>query len=150
MRTLNRTIPLLARLLLALIFIASGFSKIPGWHDTAALMASKGIPFVPLSLAAAIGVEIGGGVSVLLGFKTRVGAAALVVFLIPTTLIFHNFWALEGMDRQINMIMFMKNLAIIGGLLLLAVFGAGPLSLDSRDKERERAAGAPAVATRSA
>jgi uncharacterized membrane protein YphA (DoxX/SURF4 family) len=54
------------------------------------------------------------------------------------------------MDRQINMIMFMKNLAIIGGLLLLAVFGAGPLSLDSRDKERERAAGAPAVATRSA
>ncbi len=68
----------------------------------------------------------------LLGFKARVGAVLLIIFLIPATLIFHNFWAFEGMERQMQMIMFMKNLAILGGLLLVLGLGPGPISVDQR------------------
>lgn len=134
MKKIERITPLLGRILLALIFLVSGFGKIGGWDQTAGFMASKGMPLVPLFLVAAILLEIGGGLSVLTGFRARTGAAALVVLLIPATLIFHNFWALEGMDQQINTIMFMKNLSILGGLLLVVAFGPGPLSIDKRNK----------------
>lgn len=124
--------PLVGRILLAQIFIASGLNKISGWEQTAGYMASKDMPMVPLFLFAAIVLEVGGGISILLGFKAKIGAAALAIFLIPVSLVFHNFWALEGMNQQIQMIMFMKNLAIMGGLILLAAFGAGSYSIDSR------------------
>ena len=130
-----RFAPLVGRILMALIFLLSGFNKITGWHQTAQFMAAKGMPLVPLFLAGAIVVELGGGLSVLLGFKTRIGATVLFLFLIPTTLIFHNFWALQGMEKTINMIMFMKNLAIMGGLAVLAAYGAGPYSLDKPANE---------------
>ena len=87
---------------------------------------------MPLFLLGAIVFEVGGGLSVILGYRARWGALALIVFTVPATLIFHNFWALEGMDQQINMIMFMKNLSMIGGLSLVAAYGAGPVSLDAR------------------
>lgn len=135
MTNIARITPLLGRSLLALIFVVSGFGKIGGWHQTAEYMASKGMPIVPFFLVAAILLEIGGGLSVLVGLKARIGAAALVTFLIPATLIFHNFWALNGMEQQMNMIMFMKNMAILGGLLLVVAFGAGPLSIENRKKE---------------
>jgi len=135
MKNLERITPLLGRILLALTFLVSGFGKIGGWNETAGYMASKGMPLVPLFLVAGILLEIGGGLSVLLGFRARLGAAALIVFLIPATFIFHNFWALEGMDQQINMIMFMKNLSILGGLLLVVAFGPGPISIDNRNRE---------------
>lgn len=128
---LSRITPI-GRVLLSLIFLLSGFSKITGWDQTAAYMASKGMFAVPFFLTAAIVFEIAGGLSVLLGFKARLGAAALVVFLIPTTLIFHNFWAYEGMERQMQMIMFLKNLSIMGGLLVVVGQGAGACSLDRR------------------
>jgi len=86
---------------------------------------------VTLFLAGAIIFEVLGGLSVLLGFKARLGAIALIIFTIPAALIFHNFWAFEGMEQQTQMIMFMKNLAIIGGLLLITSFGSGPLSIDN-------------------
>jgi putative oxidoreductase len=117
-----------------MIFLVSGMGKIGGWEQTASYMASKGMPMIPFFLVASIIFEIAGGLSVLLGLKARVGALALIVFLVPTTLIFHNFWALSGMDRQMQMIMFMKNLAIMGGLLLVINFGAGPLSIDHHGK----------------
>ncbi len=135
MAKIERITPPLGRMLLALIFLASGFGKIGGWHKTAGYMASKGMPLVPLLLVAAVLLEIGGGLSVLMGLKARIGAAALIVFLIPATLIFHNFWALEGTEQQMNMIMFMKNLAILGGLLLVIAFGAGPFSIDNRRRK---------------
>jgi putative oxidoreductase len=132
MQKLERFAPLLGRILLAQIFLLSGLNKIGAWEQTAGYMASKNMPLVPFFLVAAILFEVGGGLSVALGYKARLGAAALVVFLIPTTLIFHNFWALQGMEQQVQMIMFMKNLAILGGLLLVIGFGPGPLSLDHR------------------
>jgi len=134
METIERYAVLLGRIFLSLIFVMSGFSKIGGWEQTAGYMASKGMPLVPLFLVAAILIEVLGGLSVLLGLKAKIGAAALIVFLIPASLIFHNFWTLEGMEQQIQMIMFMKNIAIIGGLLLVIGLGSGPLSLNNRKK----------------
>lgn len=135
MKHFERFAPLVGRILLAQIFLASGLNKIGAWEQTAGYMASKNMPLVPFFLLMAILVEVGGGLSVALGYKIRLGAAALIVFLIPATLIFHNFWALEGMEQQVQMIMFMKNLAILGGLALLIALGAGPYSLDSRQKQ---------------
>jgi len=110
------------RVLLSLIFILSGLGKLFHFHDSAAMMAGKGMPAASLLLAGAITFEIVGGLSVLTGFKARWGALALIVFLIPTTLIFHNFWAAQGMAQQDQMAHFMKNLGLIGGLLLLASY----------------------------
>ncbi|MGB8064146.1 MAG: DoxX family protein [Candidatus Sulfotelmatobacter sp.] len=120
----------LGRLLLSLIFLFGGLSKLRTWKQTAGYMASKRMSWVPLFLIGAIVLEVGGGISVFLGWETRIGAAALVLFLIPAALIFHNFWANEGMERQIQMAMFLKNISIMGGLLLLVYFGPGPMSID--------------------
>jgi len=136
MNKLERYLPLAGRIFLSLIFVTSGLSKIGGWNDTAGYMTSKGMPMVPLFLVGAIVFELLGGLSVLLGFKAKLGAAALIVFLIPASFIFHNFWTLEGMEQQMQMILFMKNFSITGGLLLVIGFGAGPLSIDARASAR--------------
>lgn len=125
---------LLGRILLSLIFILSGFGKIGDWSGTASYMASQGMVAVPFFLTMAILFELGGGLSVLLGFKARWGALALICFLIPATLIFHNFWAFTGAEQRMQMINFMKNLAIMGGLLLVVLRGAGNPSIDGRGK----------------
>jgi len=125
------------RALIALIFVMSGLGKIAGWEGTAGYMTAKGMPAVPFFLGAAIGVEVLGGLSVLIGLKARWGALALFLFMIPTTLIFHSFWSYQGMEHQMQMINFMKNLAIMGGLLVMAAHGPGVISLDSRRKKRE-------------
>ncbi len=137
MQNIERFAPLVGRVLLSLIFIMSGLSKVGGWEQTAGYMASKGMPVVPLFLVGAIVIEVAGGLSVLLGLKARIGAAALIIFLIVSSLIFHNFWAYEGIEQQTQMAMFMKNLSIMGGLLLVIGLGAGPLSIDSRKKASE-------------
>lgn len=138
MEKLERFAPLVGRILLAQIFLASGLNKIGAWEQTAGYMASKNMPLVPLFLVAAILFEVGGGLSVALGYKAKLGAAALIIFLIPASLIFHNFWTYQGIEQQVQMIMFMKNLAIMGGLLLVIGLGAGPLSLDSRKKKERK------------
>src|SRR5207249_12192011 len=114
---------LLGRILLSVIFIMSGFGKITGWSTTAGYMASKGMPLVPFFLAGGILVELAAGLSVLLGFRARFGAAALFLYLIATSLIFHNFWAYSGMEQQMQMINFMKNVATLGGLAMVVAFG---------------------------
>lgn len=121
--------PLTGRVLIALIFILSGFGKIAGFDGTAGYMASKGLPFVSVLLVLTIIVELGGGLMILLGIKARWAATGLVLFLIPVTLIFHPFWAAEAAKAQVEQIMFLKNLAIMGGLLYIATFGAGPYAL---------------------
>jgi putative oxidoreductase len=121
---------LVGRVFLAQIFILAGISKIGGWVGTAGYMASKGMPLVPLFLAATIFVEIAGGVSVLAGLRARWGAILLALFLVPVTLVFHDFWAAAGQARMVQSAMFMKNVAIIGGLLTLAAAGPGRFSLD--------------------
>lgn len=129
---LQHVAPLAGRGLLSLIFLLSSVGKIMDWSGTAGYMASKHMPMVPFFLAMAILFELGGGLSVLSGYKARWGALALIVFLIPTTLIFHNFWAYEGMEQKMQMISFLKNTAIMGGLITLGANGPGPISLDER------------------
>lgn len=121
---------LIGRVLLSLIFVLSGLDKITGWYDTGAYMASKGIPFVSFFLGAAIVLELGGGLLVALGYRARLGALALSVFVISTTLVFHNFWAVAGPDVQLQTIMFLKNLSMLGGLLLVVAYGPGRFSVD--------------------
>ena len=115
-------IPLLARIFLSAIFLWSGINKILNPVGTQEFMAAQGLPFTGILLILAIATEILGGLSVLLGYQVRWGAGILLGFLIPTTLIFHNNLA----DRM-TQIMFLKNLGIMGGLLMLMEYGAGQL-----------------------
>jgi putative oxidoreductase len=103
-------------------------------------MESKGFPVVPLFQIGAIGVELAGGLSILLGFKARWGAVLLFLYLIPVSLVFHDFWAYTGMERNMQMAHFFKNVAIMGGMLLLTAFGPGGYSVDSRVEERQAVA----------
>lgn len=130
--TIDKFGPLVGRFLLALIFLMSGVSKIGGFASTAGYMASKGLPMVEVLLVVTIGIEIGAAVMLIVGYKARLGAAALLLWMIPVTFIFHNFWAIPAAEQQIQMIMFMKNLAIMGGMLLVMANGSGPYSLDKK------------------
>ncbi|MBI4209826.1 MAG: DoxX family protein [Deltaproteobacteria bacterium] len=137
-KTLESLATLTGRLFLSAIFMMAGFGKIMDLSGTSAYMASQGMPLVPFFLAMAIIFELGGGLSLLIGFKTRWGALALIAFLIPTTLIFHNFWADPPDQRQLQMIMFLKNLAILGGLLTVLAHGPGSMSIDSRTSKKTK------------
>jgi putative oxidoreductase len=125
-------VSLIGRILIATIFLVSGFFKIAGYSQMVGYAAAKGLPLAGVAIACAAAVELLGGIAILIGFKTRIAAWVLFVYLIPTTLAFHNFWALQGMEQQDNMIHFMKNLAIMGGLLILAANGPGAYSVDER------------------
>jgi putative oxidoreductase len=130
------TMALFGRLLIAAIFLTSGIAKLTDLPGTVAKMTSKGIPYAD-TLAMVAGVsEVLGAVALVFGLLTRVGAVGLILFMIPTTLIFHAFWNFHGAERMPQMVNFMKNLAIIGGLATLAAFGAGRASLDYRLRRR--------------
>jgi putative oxidoreductase len=121
---------LLGRILLAGIFVISGFGKITGFEGTAGYIASKGLPLPQVLTVIAILIEFGGGLAIVLGWKARWAALAFIVFMIVITPIFHGFWAAppdEMMDQRIH---FMKNLSILGGSLLLFAFGPGRYSVD--------------------
>jgi len=122
---------LAGRILLSLIFLLSGAMKVMNWSATADQMTAEGMVAVPFFLFGAIAFELVGGFALLFGCKTRLGALALLVFLIPVTLIFHDFWTYEGQAMQNQMQHFMKNVTIMGGLLTLAAAGAGPISFDA-------------------
>jgi putative oxidoreductase len=123
---------LLARVLLAAIFVMSGFGKITGFEGTVGYMAAKGIPMPQVLAAGAIAVEFLGGLMLVVGWKTRWAALAIFAFIIPTTIIFHNPAGLPADQVQGQVIHLMKNLSIMGGMLMLAVFGPGAWSLDKR------------------
>jgi putative oxidoreductase len=127
-------LPLVARILICQIFIISGVSKISGWQATAAMMAAKGIPAVPLFLAVTVFVEIVIAICLLIGFRARVAALLLFLWLVPVTVTMHNFWASPAAQQLGQLVNFQKNLAIMGGLLMVGVFGPGSLSLNSRQQ----------------
>lgn len=128
----NRWAWLIARIFLVLIFVVAGAGKLAGFQGTVAMMASMGLPSPSLLLSGALVLEIAGAILVLLGWKTRLGVILLIVFLIPVTLIFHDFWATPPEDQREQVNQFLKNLSLIGGLVLLYISGPGPVSLDHR------------------
>jgi putative oxidoreductase len=127
---------LLGRLAIATIFILAGVGKFLNYEGTAAYMASKGFSMVPFFLYAAATVEILGGLLLVLGWKTRFGAIILALFLIATTVIFHDFWRERPELVEVQMINFLKNLAIFGGLLYILATGPGSISIDRLCKNR--------------
>jgi len=127
-QTMNRYQPwglLAGRLMLAYIFILSGYDKIGGFAGTAKFMASKGMPMVEVLLVATIVVELIGGLMLAVGWKARWAALAIFLFIIAATVVFHPVWADPSQAIQ-----FQKNLAIMGGMLYVAFMGPGRLSLD--------------------
>ncbi|EFB40558.1 hypothetical protein pah_c200o130 [Parachlamydia acanthamoebae str. Hall's coccus] len=122
----------LARLCLAAIFIIAGIGKILDYDSTLAYMVSKGIPMAPFFLVLAALLEVLAGICLVIGYKTRLAAALLMLFLIPTTGIFHNFWDVaEPAARQLQMTMFLKNLGIFGGLWYVLCCGSGRYGCDA-------------------
>jgi putative oxidoreductase len=144
MRAIRIAATVLARFLLSAIFLASGVNKIFHWHemekmlmnilcdwqtymgfsDTAQHCFTVLTPWTPLLLIAATLLELVGGLLLLLGVREKLGASLLVLVLIPTTIIVHQFWFVEGGLRDVQQIMFLKNLAILGGLLMVLLYGA--------------------------
>jgi putative oxidoreductase len=126
-----KPLALVARILLAAIFISAGFSKVMGFDGVTAYIASKGLP-VPMILAGlTIVLEILGGLAIVIGYKARIAGLLLGLFTLLAALIFHNFWAFPPEQVYLQNIMFMKNLSMAGGLFLLTVFGAGGYSIDA-------------------
>ena len=132
--SLQNPLSLLGRALLALLFIPAGFAKIAGFAGTAAYIASKGVPFPELAAAAAIVIELGLGLLLLIGWQARWAALGMAIFTLVITFIFHNYWAMEAAQKMMQQQAFFKNIAVIGGLLLVAAFGPGAFSLDGRSE----------------
>jgi len=126
--------PLGGRILLAILFVVSGFNKITGFENTVGYIASKGLPLPQLGAVIAIVVELSTGILLIIGWQARWAATVLFLFLIPTTFIFHNFWSVPLAQKPMQTIQFMKNLCIMGGVLYIMAFGAGPLSIDNRKR----------------
>jgi putative oxidoreductase len=119
----------MARVLLSCIFLVSAYAKITEWSGSVHMMESKGLPAAAVLLFLAIAVEALGGLSVLTGFCARAGAWALFAYLIPVTLIFHSFWDVGPAQMNVQLVSFLKNLALMGGLALLGTYGPGRMSI---------------------
>jgi putative oxidoreductase len=133
-----KLIPLIGRVLFSLIFLSSGImGHLLAASQTAAYAASYGLPMaLPLVIISGI-IAVLGALSVILGYKARLGAWLIVLFLIPVTFVMHSFWNVaDPMKQQIQMALFMKNIGLLGGALMITYFGAGPISLDSRSQSK--------------
>lgn len=143
-------VTLVGRLLLAAIFVASGVMKLATPTATAAYIEAHGLP-VPLAAGILAGLlELAAGLLLAAGFQTRWAAVVLAAFLVPVTAIFHNPLGLSGAEAQLQIAQVLKNLAIMGGLLVVAGFGPGRFSLEARAASPARASDTPAPATKAA
>lgn len=129
-------ITVIGRVMLSTIFLMSAVgNKIPNFNQVAGYMASEGVPAAHLMLVGAILVLLVGSLSVIVGYKARVGATLLLIFLVLATYFFHDYWAFEdAAEKQQQMIQFMKNMALMGAMLLIIANGSGPMSLDAKGR----------------
>src|SRR6185503_8986529 len=118
-------------ILIALIYLLSGYGKITGFESTVGYIASKGLPLPQFAAIGAIIIELGGGMMLVVGWNARWVAAALFVFTALAGLRFHNFWAVPAAEAPNQMTHFLKNVCILGGLLYVVVHGSGPLSIEA-------------------
>jgi putative oxidoreductase len=123
---------LVGRILVALIFVISGVTKIGGFEGVVGYIASKGLPMPQVAAALTVALEVGGGVLLIIGWQTRWVALLYFIWLIPVTLVFHKFWGIDAAQVQNQFINFMKNVSIMGAMCLLMGFGPGRYSLDRR------------------
>jgi putative oxidoreductase len=127
----QKAVVALGRLFFAAIFLTAGPNHFR--EQTIGYAASQGVPLASIAVPVSGLLAIVGGLSILLGYRAKIGAWLIALFLVPVTLMMHRFWAVsDPMMAQIQMVMFMKNVAMLGGALLISQFGAGPWSLDAR------------------
>jgi putative oxidoreductase len=126
------TVSLVGRILLAAMFVQAGFGKLTAIAGTAAFIASAGLP-APSVLAVLAGLlELVGGIALIVGWRVRLVGAALAAFTAVASVIFHPFWSAPEAQKMVVTLLFMKNVSVIGGMLLVSALGAGPLSVDAR------------------
>jgi len=130
--TATRYLPFVGRLMIGLPFAMSGLGKLAAYGATTGMISAAGLPLPPLAFAAAVAVELGGGLLLIAGYRARSVAIALAVFSLATAVSFHNNFA-----DQNQMIHFLKNVMMAGGLLQIAAFGAGAFSVDNRRSNGE-------------
>jgi putative oxidoreductase len=130
--SLKTPLVIVGRVLLALMFILAGFSKLGNISGTAGYIASGGLPLASV-LAVVVGLlELLGGIAIAIGFQARWAALVLGLFTLAASLLFHKFWAVAPDQAFVQQLMFMKNLSVAGGLFIVAALGAGPVSVDAR------------------
>ena len=132
MTTNQNAMALVGRVLLALMFLLSGIGKIGGFEGTVGYISSVGLPLPSVLAAGALVLEIVAGIALIVGYKTRWAALALALFTIAAAVLFHNFWAMPPDKQMMQQVIFMKNMAVTGGLLMLALAGPGAWSVDRR------------------
>jgi putative oxidoreductase len=137
----TRYLPFIGRLLIGLPFAMSGLSKLAAYGPTTEMISAVGLPLPPLAFAVAVVVELGGGLLLILGYRVRVAALALAFFSIATALSFHNNFA-----DQDQMIHFLKNVMMAGGLLQIVAFGAGAVSIEEYRRKRGTTSAGVAIA----
>ena len=128
----QNALALIGRILVAYLFIPAGVGKLMGFGGTVAFIGSVGLPLPQLGAVIAILVEVGLGIALLLGYRTRWTAIIMAVFTVASAIFFHNFWSAPEAQHVMQQIHFGKNMAIAGGLLAIAAFGPGRFSIDKR------------------
>lgn len=136
--TLKNPLALAGRLLLASLFLPAGIGKLTGFAGTIAYISSAGLPMPALAAAAALIVEIGGGAALIAGAGTRIAALVLALFTLVASFFFHAYWAVPADQQYVTQLLFFKNIAVAGGLLTLAAWGAGAWSIDARMAKNSR------------
>ena len=132
MSSQNDLVSLVARILLGLVFFVAGVGKVMGYAGTVQYATSAGLPMPSIGVPVGIAIEIAMPLLLLVGYKTSWAAIALIVFTLVATYFFHDFWTMQGQAKMLNQVMFLKNLALVGGLMLLAAWGPGRYSMDAR------------------
>lgn len=132
MRLDHPAIPLLGRLLISYIFLTSGLAKVLSWSDNVAYMSTRHLPLIPLLLVIAAAIELGGSICLVTGYRAREAALIMFVYLTVVTMVFHNYWAAPAGMTGMQETHFRKNLAILGGLLMLVHSGPGRWVLGGR------------------
>ena len=137
MKTSQDWLALAGRVLIAYLFIPAGIGKLMGFGGTVGYIASKGLPLPELAIV----VEVAVALALLLGWRTRAAALVLALFTLAAATLFHNYWALPADQQMMQQLLFTKNLAVVGGLLGFAAWGAGARSLDGRRSARPTGTG---------
>ena len=130
--TTQNTAALVGRILLAVMFITSGFGKITGFDGTVGYIASKGLPLPQVGAIIAIACELGGGLLLAFGFKARWAGLVLAIFTLAAGVLFHDFWNADAAAKMGQTINFWKNVSIAGGMLMVFAFGPGAYSVDRK------------------